>query len=269
LRVLVVDDAVVVRGSIRAALDKLDRPISVIEASAGDEALSIMQRALVDIVFCDINLPGISGPEALAHAYAQLERPPFLVLMSSIQSDSVKKIGQQLRVYEFLSKPFRAADVLNAIDAYDRLNRVTRALLVDDSSTARKLMRRILERSQFRLQVQEAESGAEALQLAGIADYDAIFLDANMPGMSGPEAAGHLLRANPKTQIVIVSTEQQMATIRSAQYAGAFAFLKKPFEPSDVDAVLHSAFSLRAPSLAKPTHAIFSDLDASANRNTG
>ncbi len=107
LRILVVDDTVVIRGAIRGALDKLDRPISVIEAADGDEALAIMRRAQIDVIFCDINLPGISGPEALAHAYAMHERPPFMVMMSSMKSDAVRKIGQQLRVYEFLQKPFR------------------------------------------------------------------------------------------------------------------------------------------------------------------
>ncbi len=113
-----------------------------------------------------------------------------MVLMSSLDAEAVREVGRKLRVYEFLKKPFRTSDVLNAVSAYDRLSRVTRALLVDDSSTARKLMRRILERSQFRLDIQEAGSGEEALKLAGLTDFDAIFLDANMPGMSGPETAG-------------------------------------------------------------------------------
>lgn len=261
LRILVVDDSVVIRGSIRAALDKLERPLTVIEAAAGDEALAIMRQSPVDMIFCDIHLPGISGLEALAHAFARQERPPFMVLMSSLDAEAVREIGRKLRVYEFLRKPFRTSDVLIAVAAYDRLSRVTRALLVDDSLTARKLMRRILERSQFRLDIQEAESGEEALKLAGMTNFDTIFLDANMPGMNGPETAGYLLQANPGTQIVMVSTEQQMALIRSSQYAGAFAFLTKPFEPSDVNAVLHSAFSIRVPSLALPTHAIFSDAE--------
>lgn len=267
-----VDDSLTIRGAIRSALDKLDRPLVVIEAAAGDEALEIMQRTPIDVIFCDIHLPGISGPEALARAFGAGERPPFMIMMSTVHPDQVREIGRQLRVYEFLQKPFRTSDVVNAIAAFDRLNSATRALLVDDSGTARKLMRRILERSQFRLTIEEAESGEEALKIAGTTDFDAIFLDANMPGMSGPETAGHLLRANPRTQIIMVSTEQQMTLIRSSQYAGAFAFLKKPFEASDVDAVLHSAFSIRAPSLAKPTHAIFSDSENSkvyGERKTG
>jgi two-component system, chemotaxis family, chemotaxis protein CheY len=265
LRVLVVDDVLVIRGAIRAALDKLERSLTVVESADGQEALAIMRQFPVDVIFCDIHLPGLSGLEALAHAFSAQERPPFMVLMSSMEADSVREVGRKLRVYEFLRKPFRTSDVLNAIAAYDRLSHATRALLVDDSATARKLMRRILERSQFRLDIHEAESGEQAVKLASLRDFDTIFLDANMPGMSGPETAGHLLRINPSTQIVMVSTEQQMALIRSSQYAGAFAFLKKPFDPSDVDAVLHSAFAIRAPSLAKPTHAIFSDAEAAAS----
>jgi CheY-like chemotaxis protein len=258
LRILVVDDSVVIRGTIRAALDKLERPLTVIEAAAGDEALAIMRQSQVNMIFCDIHLPGISGLEALAYAFARQEHPPFMVLMSSLDAESVREVGRKLRVYEFLQKPFRTSDVLNAVAAHDRLSTLSNALVVDDSSTARKLMRRILERSQF----QEAESGAEAVKLAGVTNFEVIFLDANMPGMNGPETAGHLLRANARTQIVMVSTEQQLELIRSSQYAGAFAFLTKPFQSSDVNAVLHSAFSIRAPSLARPTHAIFSDVES-------
>jgi DNA-binding NarL/FixJ family response regulator len=105
----------------------------------------------------------------------------------------------------------------------------------------------------------EAGSGAEAISLMAKARYDVVFLDLNMPALNGVETAALLLRANPQAQIVIVSTEQQTSIVRSAQYAGAFAFLRKPFDEHDVDAVLHSAFNMRQPSLARGTHAIFAD----------
>ena len=36
--------------------------------------------------------------------------------------------------------------------------------------------------------------------------------------------------------------------VRRARSAGAAAFLKKPFYPADIDAVLHSTLGLQAPS---------------------
>lgn len=257
-RILVVDDQHIVRGAVRSALDKLDRPLLIIEADSGEEALSIMRSARIDVIFCDIYLPGISGPEALAHAYGLRERRPFMILMSTGQSDAVREVGRRVGVYEFLAKPFRASDVLQAIAAHDRLKQVTRTLLIDDSTTARKLMTRILGRSQFHIDLCEAGSGAEAIEIARQRPFDVIFCDFNMPGIDGVETAGALLHLNPAAQIVLISTGQQAEMVRSAQGIGAFAFLKKPFEPWDVDAVLHDAFAIKRPSIARPTHAIFS-----------
>lgn len=259
LRILIVDDQVVARAAVRSALEKLSRPFVVIEADNGEEALSIMRNTRIDVIFCDIQLPGISGPEALAHAYGGQFPKPFLVLMSTQRTAKIAEIGHRIGIYEFLPKPFKAADVLNAMKAYEQLQRVVRVLLVDDSSTARKLMMRILAKSQFLLDVTQAENGLAAIKLARQQHFDVIFLDYNMPGINGVEAAGILMQEHPHMQVVVISTEQQSSTIRSAQFVGAFAFLKKPFESSDVDALLHEAFAIKPPSIAKPSHAIISN----------
>lgn len=261
-RVLIVDDQLVVRGAVRTALEKMDRDLLVIEADTGEEALSILRKAHVDMIFCDIQLPGMTGPEALVQAFGDKAMRPFMVLMSTHQTAGVREIGRKVGVYEFLPKPFADADIINAIAAFDRLSQVTRVLLVDDSATARKLMTRILGRSQFHIDLSEADSGATAIESALFRPYDVIFCDFNMPGLDGVETAGKLLQMNPRAQIVLISTEQQERMVRSAQGVGAFAFLKKPFTPNDVDAVLHDAFALKRPSIALPTHAIFSNEDA-------
>jgi CheY-like chemotaxis protein len=259
LRVLVVDDQWIARAAIRAALEQLDEPFSVIDAETGEEALSIMRNVSVSVIFCDVHLPGISGPEALAHAYADRGEKPFMVLMSAQRSSSLREIGQRIGVYEFMPKPFKPQHVLAAMAAYRQIRKPTSVLLVDDSSVARRLMSRILARSQFQLALTEAGSGLEAVQAMRDHPFDVVFLDLNMPALSGVETATILLQSNPAAQIVIVSTEQQTAMVRSAQFAGAFAFLRKPFDEKDVDAVLHSAFDIRRPSLARGTHAIFAD----------
>ncbi|MCA0407555.1 MAG: response regulator, partial [Proteobacteria bacterium] len=68
-RVLIVDDQLVVRGAVRTALEKMDRDLLVIEADTGEEALSILRNSHVDMIFCDIQLPGMTGPEALVQAF--------------------------------------------------------------------------------------------------------------------------------------------------------------------------------------------------------
>jgi len=259
VRILIVDDQAVVRGAVRSALERLDLRFVVIEASSGEEALTIIEARQIDLLFCDIVLPGISGPDMLAKAQSGEGCRPFVVLMSATLTEEVRRIGAEIGVYEFLQKPFRMADIVCAITAYFQLQKVARVLLVDDSAVARKLMARILGQSLFLIDLAEADCGESALAMGRSRQFDVIFIDYNMPGINGADTAGILMQQNPAAQIVVISAEQQSGIVRSAQYAGAFAFLKKPFRASDVDAVLHDAFALKRPSLARPSHAILSN----------
>jgi two-component system, chemotaxis family, chemotaxis protein CheY len=258
LKILVVDDSLTARGALRSALEKSDYHYVIVEAESGDEALKILQQSRFDIIFCDIHMPGITGPEMLAQAFRDTISKPFMVLMSTKSGPIVQEIGRKIGVYEFLQKPFKAADVLGAVAAHLRLSQPIRMLLIDDSATARKLMARLLHQSRFQIMLTEAESGEEAIARARTQPFDVIFVDFNMPGRDGVETAGQLITENPKAQIVVISSEQEGRMVRAAQFVGAFAFLKKPFSTHDIDLVLHDAFSIRRPSLSSGTHAILS-----------
>ena len=51
---------------------------------------------------------------------------------------------------------------------------------------------------------------------------------------------------HPRIQVVIMTATQDEQVAERARAAGAAAFLKKPFFPADIDAVLHSIYGLRA-----------------------
>jgi two-component system chemotaxis response regulator CheY len=105
-----------------------------------------------------------------------------------------------------------------------------RCLVVDDSDVIRKVARRILE--SLGIQVQEAESGQEALSLCGGTMPDYILLDWHMPGMGAMD----LLRAvrrmpdGNKPYIVYCTTENDREDISRALEVGADDYLMKPFE---------------------------------------
>jgi two-component system, chemotaxis family, chemotaxis protein CheY len=257
--ILIVDDQPVVRCAVRSALEKWEQDSSIQEVDNGAAALTLMQSEHFDIIFCDIQMPGISGPEALVHAYGSAEKRPIMVLMSAQTAAIAHEIGRRVGVYEFMGKPFSTNAVLQAVKAYERMRRVSRVLIVDDSATVRRLISRLLEKSQFLVEMSEACSGPEAITLSKNQLFDIVFCDFNMPGLDGIETAGQILQNNPQAQIVVISTEQPDGLVRSVQFTGAFAFLRKPFGASDVDVLLHDAFALKRPSLAKPSHAILSN----------
>lgn len=81
-------------------------------------------------------------------------------------------------------------------------------------------------------EVDEAESGQQALDRLSESTYDLVLLDIMMPGMTGIEVLEKLdiLSAETPTKFIVVSALQDMDTIVKALELGALDFLPKPIE---------------------------------------
>lgn len=110
-----------------------------------------------------------------------------------------------------------------------------RALVVDDSSTIRRLLKPILRRLGFE-QVDEAEDGAVALELITQNDFDIIFLDWNMPKISGIEVL-EIVRSEERTKqipVIMVTAEAEQTLIIAAIEAGVTNYIVKPFSENTI-----------------------------------
>ncbi len=108
----------------------------------------------------------------------------------------------------------------------------------------RSIVRKILSASRFALEVQEAEEGIAALGLLRTGNFGIVFLDYNMPGLNGFETLSEIKREIPGVAVVMMTSTLDNAIADRAHASGALAFLKKPFYPKDIDAVLGgSAFT--------------------------
>jgi len=112
--------------------------------------------------------------------------------------------------------------------------RGARVLVVDDSSTIRAVLGKML--SQEGHIVFKAPDGETALEMAQVEQPDLIFLDIVLPGMNG-FAVLRALRRDPVTQtipIVMISGNLQATEQFYVQRFGADDFMKKPFGRSEV-----------------------------------
>jgi two-component system chemotaxis response regulator CheY len=123
-------------------------------------------------------------------------------------------------------------------------------LLVDDSPVTLKVMRKVLASSGFHLNIEVANTGAEAVARCNAETFDVVFLDVNMPGLHGHGTLARLMQANPQTKVVMISCEYNTQREREALKLGAAAIMHKPFIPTEIDAVLHRIFGLQSPKLA-------------------
>jgi DNA-binding LytR/AlgR family response regulator len=139
------------------------------------------------------------------------------------------------------------------------------ALIADDEPLLRQSMRRLLVQAWPELQVvAEARNGREAVEQFEALQPDVCFLDVQMPGLSGVEAARYIGR---RAQIVFVTAFSQYAV--EAFEHGALDYLVKPVEASRlVSTVERIKERLHRPGGSPDTDALIEQLAARLRRNT-
>ena len=106
-------------------------------------------------------------------------------------------------------------------------------LLVDDSGMIRSVMKKYLSDLGMKEFV-EAADGVLALKAVIANKIDLIFMDWNMPNLTGLDALKKL-KANPATKsipVIMVTSESEKGHILEAVKAGAANYVIKPFTPA-------------------------------------
>jgi len=104
---------------------------------------------------------------------------------------------------------------------------LTRLLVVDDEDFVRDLLGDILEGEQC--EVHLAESGSEALSLFREHEFDGVFTDVGMPGMSGWELAREIRLINQRVPIAVITGWGEAVGSHEKKAAGVDWIVAKPF----------------------------------------
>lgn len=114
LRLLLVDDHIVVREGVRRLL--ADNPdVSVFEASSGQEALAAYRKEPFDIVILDLNLDGTGGLEVLKRLL--IEDPNAKIIVFSMHSEPVYAArAMKLGAKGYVSKSASSDELLTALN---------------------------------------------------------------------------------------------------------------------------------------------------------
>src|SRR5476651_1682281 len=114
-----------------------------------------------------------------------------------------------------------------------------RALVVDDSKSARVILSRMLEK--YDIEVDLADSAEQAIEYLNHDRPDAIFMDHLMPGMDGLQAI-RIIKGNPQTAmipIMMYTSQEGELYVSQARALGAMGVLPKQVRPVDVSKVLY------------------------------
>ncbi|HTP27967.1 MAG TPA: response regulator [Anaeromyxobacteraceae bacterium] len=116
--ILIADDSAIVRRMVKKAIAMAGLEVGEVhEAANGKEALSVMDRTWIDIVFADINMPEMSGSDLIRHMAAEPNLASIpVVVVSSEQSESRIEEMKRYGARAYVKKPFRPEHFREVVD---------------------------------------------------------------------------------------------------------------------------------------------------------
>ncbi len=115
--ILLVDDSRIVRAVMKRTLELAGVPVAALwEASGGEEALAVLERETVDLVFTDLMMPGMDGEALLGEMRRRglVERIPVVVVSSAGGTPRERQLRAS-GARELLRKPFTPEEVLAVV----------------------------------------------------------------------------------------------------------------------------------------------------------
>jgi two-component system KDP operon response regulator KdpE len=138
-------------------------------------------------------------------------------------------------------------------------------LIVDDERSIRLSLKTIL--SNFGFEIVEAARGEEALALVRTAQFDAVLLDINMPGIGGIDVCRIMRKASPRLPIVMLTVQGSEDRKVEALDAGADDYITKPFQLRELTARLRAAVRRNKVSEGKDTTIMIGDVLLDVDRH--
>jgi CheY-like chemotaxis protein len=109
MKVLVVDDEVIITRALKRAFESKGHEVSI--AHAGEEGLEQWQKILPDVVMLDVVMPGLTGPQVIEEyknycAVKKIKDQTKIILMTAHSGIKGREAALALGAHDFIQKPF-------------------------------------------------------------------------------------------------------------------------------------------------------------------
>jgi two-component system sensor histidine kinase/response regulator len=264
LSVLVVDDNSAARDILVDALRQVTAQVDAV--SSGPEAVSAVKdrsaSAPYDVVFMDWKMPGMDGLQATRQIKQdrQVKKQPAIVMVTAFGREEVREEAEKLSIDDFLVKPVTKSMLVDALvglfapaqqETAKALRRHetegvrldgARILLAEDNDINQQIAVELLQGVGATIEV--ANNGREAWEALsrtkGLAPYDLVLMDVQMPEMDGYQATAKI-RSDPRFEKLPIVAMTAHATVEERQRcldAGMNDHVAKPIDPSALYATL-------------------------------
>jgi two-component system chemotaxis response regulator CheY len=114
MRVLIVDDAIFARASIRKVLETSEYDFEYLEATSGEEAIELYKTNRPELVIMDITMPGMNGIEAV-HQIHEFDEEAKIIMCSSMGAQDKIVRSIDMGAVDFIVKPYKPDKLLAVV----------------------------------------------------------------------------------------------------------------------------------------------------------
>ncbi len=246
--VIVVEDSSTVQKIITHSLSEAG--FEVVTYPSINDVLEMPPEGCMHVAIVDLILPGIGGITGIPLLREKWPDIGVIAMTSGselMNADTLLTTARKVGAHRILRKPFAEPELLESVGdlvahGFGDDERDRRILVVEDSRTMRKFVKRALRHAEY--DVLEAGSMEEALEAPDILGVDLIITDIFMPGRGGVELIIEVRKNWPDVPIIAMSGgygkdgDNLENALSAALKVGANAALNKPFtEPQLINAV--------------------------------
>ncbi|HBT08836.1 MAG TPA: hybrid sensor histidine kinase/response regulator, partial [Leeuwenhoekiella sp.] len=258
-RALLVDD----NTNNRVILEEMlsERNIETVHAANGIDAIEILQEDTnFDIAIVDYNMPYLNGLDLIQHFREELkinkEQLPIILLHSSEDDTEINGRTKALGVAGKLVKPALRNDLFETIDrlddsedqaeesAVDLIDFSTSGLTIlvaEDNPVNKFLTKTILNKITTNANIVEVEDGQEAVEAFQNQQIDFVFMDIQMPVMSGYKATQEIRKLEQDGQrvpIIALTARALKGEHEKCLQHGMDGYIAKPLVLEDLKEVM-------------------------------
>jgi two-component system chemotaxis response regulator CheY len=225
----------------------------------GVSALMAMRKQQPDLTISSMYLNDMSGSELVEMMRAdQVLSGIAFILISSEDNPLYLDPVRQSGACAILTKPFELKHLREVIfTTLDYLNPGSlvlenegfdvenlRVLVVDDSSSARSYLIRVLKNIGIK-NIVEAENGRQGAEIVQGHTFDLVITDYNMPEMDGGELVEFIRNKSWQNAlpIIMITSERDEERLAAVKQLGVSAIYDKPFDPSHIKNLIEQIIS--------------------------
>ena len=246
IKSLIIDDNSTSRDVLSSFLDGFG--FASEQASDGYEAIELIDDTF-NLVFMDYKMPGLNGVETWGKIVEKLSvKPPKVIMLTAYGKEEVIEEANNAGIQTILMKPVAQSTLFNSImtefgeevsivkkakgkDTVEgiELVRGAKILVAEDNEINQQVAKETLEYEGFYVDI--AENGKIAVEMFEANEYDIIFMDLQMPVMSGYDAA-KLIRTKGYVDIPIIalSADAMAGILEKVEEVGMNGFVAKPID---------------------------------------